>query len=203
MPKFSMVLGGYDPRQVDEMVAKLEGTLGRAPLQGPPVTLKLLEWTSFSVALRGYDRFEVDGAMRRYRRELAALEGVELTDDEPDGGLSLVLGEPEPEPGHEPEHRSGPELQRLHLPLELREEIRREHGLAVRWRGYDRHQVEQFVVRIWGRLGRYSLRAYRIEPEPLEDRELDEAAFDIVLRGYDMAAVHRMLADYRRRLTGR
>jgi len=59
------------------------------------------------------------------------------------------------------------------------------------------------VVRIWGRLGRYSLRAYRIEPEPLEDRELDEAAFDIVLRGYDMAAVHRMLADYRRRLTGR
>ncbi|SEG05085.1 DivIVA domain-containing protein [Thermomonospora echinospora] len=188
MPEFSMVLRGYDPRQVDDVVAQLEGTLGRAPLSGAPITLKHLGWTTFDVVLRGYDRFEVDGAMRRYRRELAALEGVELPDDEPDGGLAFVLGD---RPAARPE-----------LPPELREEIRREHGFTVRWRGYDRHQVDRFITRLWGHLGRYSLRAYGLDPDPLEAWELNEPGFDVVLRGYDMAAVDQAVAGYRRQLAG-
>ncbi|HEX2314265.1 MAG TPA: hypothetical protein VHJ17_11040 [Thermomonospora sp.] len=192
MPEFSVVLRGYDPRQVDDMVAQLEGTLGRAPLTGAPITLKHLGWTTFDVVMRGYDRFEVDGAMRRYRRELAALEGVELEDDEPDGGLDFVLGGDAVKEGPEP----------VRLPVELSEEVRREHGFAVRWRGYDRTQVEQFMVRVWARQGRYSVQAYGLAPDPVEDWELAGPSFDVVLRGYDMRTVDEAVAGYRRMLVG-
>jgi DivIVA domain-containing protein len=186
---FSVVLRGYDRRQVDDVVAQLEGTLGRAPLKGGPITIKHLGWTTFDVVMRGYDRFEVDGAMRRYRRELAVLEGVELPDDEPDGGLDFVLGGGSSgRPGSPP------------LPPELREEIRREHGFSVALRGYDRRQVDRFIVRLWGHLGRYSLHAYGLEPDPVEEWELNDPGFDVVMRGYDKVAVDQAMADYRRRL---
>lgn len=178
MPEFSLVLRGYDPRQVDELVAHVEGTLGRGPLPGRPMTLKQLSWSAFEVVMRGYDRFEVDGALRRYRRELAELEGVELPDDEPDGGLDLVLG--------------GPPRGTPALPAELEREI---GGFALRWRGYDQRQVAWLLLRIWVALGLTTQDLDPPEPEQLADPD-----FDVVLRGYDMAAVDEALARYRRRL---
>lgn len=184
MTEFSLVLRGYDPQQVDELVAQVEGTLGRGPLKGKPITLKQLSWSGFEVVMRGYDRFEVDGAMRRYRRELAELEGVELADDEPDGGLDFVLGS-----GATPG-----------IPPGLAEQIERAHEFRVRWRGYDRAQVGHFIVRLWAELGTDKLQDYSVEAESLSPAELVDPGFDVVLRGFDMAAVDDAIASYRRQL---
>ncbi|WP_119731070.1 hypothetical protein [Thermomonospora amylolytica] len=184
MPEFTVVLRGYDRHQVEEMVARIEATLAGAPLQGAPISARHLGWTSFDVVLRGYDRFEVDGAMRRYRRELAALEGVELDDDEPDGGLDFVLG-----------GRARPSA-------ELRARAAGEHGLAVRWRGYDRYQVEEFLVRVWARTGHPALRGHDVRLAPVGDHEFPPS-FDVVLRGYDRRQVDEIVAGHRLRLLGR
>ncbi|REE94988.1 DivIVA domain-containing protein [Thermomonospora umbrina] len=213
MPEFSVVLRGYDPQQVDDVVAQLEGTLGRAPLRGAPITLKHLGWTSFDVVMRGYDRFEVDGAMRRYRRELAALEGVALTDDEPDGGLDFILGGGGEADGLVGARAYGvpvadggavrPGGGPIVVPEELLDEVRHEHRLVVRWRGYDRAQVEHFLVRVWARLGHRSMDVYGLEPAPIENWELGAPMFDVVLRGYAVRTVDEVVERYRAALLGR
>jgi DivIVA domain-containing protein len=72
MARFNVVLSGYDTRQVDSFVARIEGTLGRAPLEGAPVTVEDFEKIGFDVRLRAYDRHEVERTLREYRRELEA-----------------------------------------------------------------------------------------------------------------------------------
>ncbi|MBA9004746.1 DivIVA domain-containing protein [Thermomonospora cellulosilytica] len=179
--EFTVVLRGYDRHQVDEMVARIEATLAGASLNGAPISAGHLGWTSFDVVLRGYDRFEVEGAMRRYRRELARLEGIELDDDEPDGGLDFVLGG------------------KGRAPAPLLAQAAREHGLTVRWRGYDRHQVEEFLVRLWARTGHPALRGHDVQLPPVADHEFPPY-FDVVLRGYDRRQVDEAIAGYRQRL---
>jgi DivIVA domain-containing protein len=182
MPEFSLVLRGYNTHQVDEVVAQVEGTLGRRRLEGGPITFKQLTWTSFEVVMRGYDRFEVDGAMRCYRRELAELEGREPPDEEADGGLAMLMGS-------------------WVVPAELLERIRSAHRFRVRWRGYDRHQVEQYLARIWMALDRDDPGDYG-ELEPITPAELVNLPFDVVLRGYEMGAVEQAIDRYRRELAG-
>ncbi|WP_192809889.1 DivIVA domain-containing protein [Actinomadura rudentiformis] len=184
MPELSVVMRGYDRRQVDELVARVEGTLGRAPLPGKPITLKEFGWIEFDIAVRGYDRFEVDGMMRTYRRELAALEGVELPDDldEPDAGLGLILGSADEDTPDTP----------------LFSEIRGEHSFPVRFRGYDRAQVNALIARIWGTLGRAPLNGL-----PVTREELNNPRLDVVLRGYDRPTVEEALGRYLRELLER
>jgi DivIVA domain-containing protein len=187
MPEFSVVLRGYDRRQVDEVVARVEATLGRLPLHGKPMTLKEFGWIEFDVVTRGYDRFEVDGQMRTYRRELAAREGVELTyDPEPDAGLALVLGS---EPG---------DLGDFQPSDPVTTEIRGEHSFPIRFRGYDRAQVNALIARIWGTLGRVPL-----EGEPVTREELNDPRLDVVLRGYDRTTVDQAIGRYLRDLLDR
>ncbi|MBO2453689.1 DivIVA domain-containing protein [Actinomadura barringtoniae] len=188
MPEFSVVLRGYDRRQVDEVVARVEGTLGRAPLYGRPVTLKEFGWIEYDVVARGYDRFEVDGQMRNYRRELAAREGVELAyEPEQDAGLSLVLGSGSRDPGDS-----------LPTTDPLTTEIRGEHSFPIRFRGYDRAQVNALIARIWGTLGRVPL-----EGEPVTREELNNPRLDIVIRGYDRTTVDQAIGRYLRDLLDR
>jgi DivIVA domain-containing protein len=201
MPEFSVVLRGYDRRQVDEVVARVEATLGRAPLRGKPMTLKEFGWIEFDVVTRGYDRFEVDGLMRSYRRELAAYEGVELAyEPEPDAGLALVLGTPPPDhSGDYPSSGDFPnsgDFQPTADPVMT--EIRGEHSFPVRFRGYDRAQVNALIARIWGTLGRVPL-----EGEPVTREELNNPRLEVVLRGYDRAAVDQAIGRYLRDLLDR
>ncbi|MCW2918512.1 MAG: hypothetical protein JWN52_6580 [Actinomycetia bacterium] len=190
MPEFSVVLRGYNRHQVDELVAQVEGTLGRGPLTGEPIDLKRFGWVEFDVMFRGYDRFEVDGAMRRYRRELAEKEGVELPAVENlDSGLSLVLGDP---PGEAPRHYS------------VIEQIRREHAFPIRMRGYDRGQVDAIVARLWATLGRPAADGRAVTVEELGPavtrHELNHLELTVVARGYDRREVDHALGLYLREL---
>jgi len=198
IPEFSVVLRGYDRRQVDEVVARVEATLGRAPLHGRPITLKEFGWIEYDVVARGYDRFEVDGQMRNYRRELAALEGVELGyDPEPDAGLSLVLGSGAGSGvGSGSGSRDPGDSQPTADPVTT--EIRGEHSFPIRFRGYDRAQVNALIARIWGTLGRVPL-----EGEPVTREELNNPRLEIVLRGYDRATVDQAIGRYLRDLLDR
>lgn len=63
MARFPTALRGYERTQVDALMARIDGTLGRAPLMAPPVTPEELSATRFATALRGYDRSAVDRAM--------------------------------------------------------------------------------------------------------------------------------------------
>jgi DivIVA domain-containing protein len=65
---------GYTKAEVDEFVARIEGTLGRALPPDRPVTADEVRKVRFSTTrLRpGYDQAEVDAALDRYQAELAA-----------------------------------------------------------------------------------------------------------------------------------
>jgi DivIVA domain-containing protein len=93
MPSFPVRLRGYDRWRVDETVRYLEGTLGRAPLIGPPLTVKDVRAIRFAAIFRGYDRRAVDERLLEYIRELAAHErgprlpgSVRRVDGLPDAG---------------------------------------------------------------------------------------------------------------------
>ncbi|GAA2589507.1 DivIVA domain-containing protein [Actinomadura fulvescens] len=193
MPEFSVVMRGYDRRQVDELAARVEGTLGRAPLTGAPITLKEFGWIEFDIVVRGYDRFEVDGLMRTYRRELAAFEGVELPADldERDPGLGLILGSADEDSAGVPGGPGGPGGPAV-------SEIHGSHSFPVRFRGYDRAQVNELIARIWGTLGRAPLNGL-----PVTRDELNNPRLDVVLLGYDRPAVEETLGRYLRELLER
>lgn len=63
MDRFPTALRGYRREEVDAVMARIDGTLGRAPLTAAPITPQELGQTRFGVVLRGYDRAAVDGAM--------------------------------------------------------------------------------------------------------------------------------------------
>jgi DivIVA domain-containing protein len=179
---FSVVLRGYDRQQVDELIAKVEGTLGRAPLHGDPLTLKRFQWVRFDVVARGYARFEVDAAMRGYRRELAAREGVELPpEEEPNVALSVLMGG---DGGEE----------------SLASYARSVHDFPIRFRGYDRRQVDELMAGILATLGRPGPDGQPLSPEnvnpPITRERLRAVELDIVLRGYDRRQVDDAVSRY-------
>jgi DivIVA domain-containing protein len=61
---FRKVLRGYDPRQVDELFERIDGTLGRGRATARPVTADEVRAARFTAVMRGYDPLEVDEAMR-------------------------------------------------------------------------------------------------------------------------------------------
>ncbi len=193
MTGFSVVLRGYNREQVDELVAKVEGTLGRAPLKGEPIDLKRFGWVQFDLELRGYDTFEVDGLMRRYRRELAALEGVEppVEPEEPNVTLATLFGGPGADSVED----------------RLVDHARTVHGFATRFRGYQRRQVDEFMARVFATLGKPGPDGRRLEPgpslEPVTREQLNSVQFDVALGGYDRGQVDDAVSHYLRELIHR
>jgi len=57
-------------RQVDELLARIEGTLGRAPAVPVPVTADEVRAARFAKKTRGYAPAEVDEALRGALAEL-------------------------------------------------------------------------------------------------------------------------------------
>lgn len=87
MARFQVVLRGYDRRQVDAFVERLEGTLGRGPLAGPPVSADDAAGVGFDVVLRGYSRHEVEARIAEYRQELQSRG----TDGDGDDDLATMI----------------------------------------------------------------------------------------------------------------
>ncbi|GGL15434.1 hypothetical protein Sme01_70340 [Sphaerisporangium melleum] len=66
MIRFPRVLGvraGYDPAQVDALIRRIEATLGRGVLDGPPLTADDIRAARFSTKLGGYNEVAVDYAL--------------------------------------------------------------------------------------------------------------------------------------------
>jgi DivIVA domain-containing protein len=70
MPDFPRAVRGYQRDEVDALVARIEGTLGRSPLFAPPVTADQVTAARFARTLRGYRTKPVDDALEAYVREL-------------------------------------------------------------------------------------------------------------------------------------
>jgi DivIVA domain-containing protein len=70
MPDFPRAIRGYHRDQVDALIARIEGTLGRSPLYAPPVTVAEVGGLRFTPTLRGYQMKAVDEALDEYLREL-------------------------------------------------------------------------------------------------------------------------------------
>lgn len=68
MPRFPVVLRGYDCVQVDELLTRIEAALR----DGSGLTVDDIRRTRFAVVLRGYDQRVVDEALREHIRELQA-----------------------------------------------------------------------------------------------------------------------------------
>lgn len=67
---FRVALRGYDRREVDELLARVEGTLGRAPLVSPPVTAAEVRDARFAARIRGYAPQDVNQALEVAAEEL-------------------------------------------------------------------------------------------------------------------------------------
>jgi DivIVA domain-containing protein len=65
-----MAMRGYDRRQVDELLARVEGTLGRGPAAAVPVIADDVRAPRFAKKMRGYAPAEADAALRDALAEL-------------------------------------------------------------------------------------------------------------------------------------
>lgn len=90
MARFQVVLRGYDRRQVDAFVDRIEGTLGRGPLAGPAMSLEEAK-VAFDVVLRGYSRQEVEAQIAEYRQELRSRRAEDADGEDADGDLATMI----------------------------------------------------------------------------------------------------------------
>jgi DivIVA domain-containing protein len=63
MPSFLVVMRGYACREVDDLFARIDATLGGGLVGGDPVTAAELRATQLRVTMRGYERRQVDEAV--------------------------------------------------------------------------------------------------------------------------------------------
>lgn len=70
MPDFPVAMRGYERRPVDELFARIEGTLGRGPAPAQPVTAADVRAARFPRSMRGYAPRAVDEAMNTAVHEL-------------------------------------------------------------------------------------------------------------------------------------
>ncbi len=70
MYTFPVVMRGYARREVDDLFARIDGTLGRGPATANPMTAAELRATQLSAAMRGYAPREVDEALNAALQEL-------------------------------------------------------------------------------------------------------------------------------------
>jgi DivIVA domain-containing protein len=69
MPSFPLAMRGYARQQVDELFARIDGTLGRGPATAQPVTPDVRA-ARFDTTMRGYVPKEVDKALNAAAQEL-------------------------------------------------------------------------------------------------------------------------------------
>lgn len=89
MADFPVALRGYQRRDVEVFIARLEGTLGRGPLADKPATSAEVSAVRFPIVFRGYREQPVDDALAAYEAELAAREGLLL-----EASTRLLRGRP-------------------------------------------------------------------------------------------------------------
>jgi len=94
MDRFPTALRGYHRAEVDAVMARVDGTLGRAPLTAPPITPQELGQARFNVVLRGYDRAVVDAALT----DAAALLGGAPTPPPGQAGYAPPAAVPDESP---------------------------------------------------------------------------------------------------------
>ncbi|MCC5574983.1 DivIVA domain-containing protein [Microtetraspora sp. AC03309] len=96
MNRFPRVRGvrlGYDPAQVDDLVHRIEGTLGRTELDGPPITADEIRSAAFRVRRGGYNETAVDFALDAF---VVAVEALASRTPAPPGPVvsDPVVSEP-------------------------------------------------------------------------------------------------------------
>jgi DivIVA domain-containing protein len=91
MPDFRRAVRGYHRDQVDALIARIEGTLGRAPLFAPAVTADDVTAARFARRLRGYRIKPVDDALDTYVHQLEDKGGPNrIRSNEADSLIGLV-----------------------------------------------------------------------------------------------------------------
>jgi DivIVA domain-containing protein len=70
MHSFSIVMRGYARHEVDDLFARIDGTLGRGPATGNLVTAAEVRAVQLSTTMRGYAPKEVDDALNVALEEL-------------------------------------------------------------------------------------------------------------------------------------
>lgn len=144
--RFPTALRGYRCEEVDALMARVDGTLGRAPLMDLPVTPGELAATSFTVTLRGYDRAAVDRAVSG---ALAALGGTAppgyVRAEPPSAAPPPVPpGYGPAQPGAAPPGRGAPasDGERERMVARLRDP---RLGTTTLGPGYDQGEVDRFL----------------------------------------------------------
>ncbi|AGZ42924.1 hypothetical protein AFR_23270 [Actinoplanes friuliensis DSM 7358] len=142
-----MVLRGYEPAAVDALLDQAEAATASADESVQAAARGALQDASFAVALRGYDRLQVDEEVGRLRAALG------------DGAVSHTPAEPQPDDftvvlrGYD-RGEVDRALVAADAALETDGEFARaaardalrDTRFAVTWRGYDRGQVDRSVT---------------------------------------------------------
>jgi DivIVA domain-containing protein len=72
MRRFSVVMRGYSRREVDDLFARIDATLGRGTHSVLPATAAEVQVAGFPVVMRGYAPREVDEELANVMLELEA-----------------------------------------------------------------------------------------------------------------------------------
>lgn len=177
MDRFPTARRGYDRAEVDAVMARVDGTLGRAPLTGPPITAQEIGRTRFGKARNGYDRAVVDAAMID---AAAALGGAPMTGYQPISPSPTGCA-----PGPGAPDGGSPEAARERMPAGLRDAKFPTSRLRA---GYDIAEVDRFID--------YAVAALTGAAPPLTPAAVQATTFKTTtLRGYDAEAVDALLDD--------
>ncbi|MER5650373.1 DivIVA domain-containing protein [Streptosporangium sp. NPDC002524] len=143
MNRFPRVLGirlGYDTDQVDLLVRRIEGTLGRGAPEGEPVTADEIRDARFRVRLGGYNEVAVDFALEAF------IVAIETRPTGTDGRPAVPARRTAPErPGESGESGPGEREEDEERAARVERVAFRPGRLGM---GYDEDEVDAFLDRI-------------------------------------------------------
>ncbi|MFI6480186.1 DivIVA domain-containing protein [Nonomuraea sp. NPDC050663] len=169
-PRVTGLRSGYDPLEVDTLIARIEATLGRGPQELRPVTADEVRRATFAVRRRGYKEMAVDFALEAF---VVALETKQRAP------VRLAFTEP---------------TEHLRREQWFEEQAARVERVAFRpgrmGGGYSEDSVDAFLDRIVATLRGTT-------DQPLRPEELREASFPTVMvrPGYLIQDVDAFLAE--------
>jgi DivIVA domain-containing protein len=197
-PRVHGLRNGYDPEQVDALIRRIEASLGRGTLDGPPVTADEIRMSRFDIRLGGYNEVAVDFALEAF---VIAIEtrAVEREDPAPEKGEEDDDAPTLPGLG---ESDGGRQVAEAMTAAWLESQATRVERVSFRpgrlGSGYNEDEVDAFLDRVVATLRGTTDR-------PLSADQLRTATFSTVMfkPGYAVAQVDAFLTEMATVLDGR
>ncbi|MFC6085531.1 DivIVA domain-containing protein [Sphaerisporangium aureirubrum] len=198
-PRVHGLRNGYDPEQVDALILRIEATLGRGALEGPPVTADDIRMSRFDIRLGGYHEVAVDFALEAF---VIAIETRGVEREEPAPGPAVKVKAEDDDAPTLPGLGESESVAETMTAAWLESQAARVERVSFRpgrlGSGYNEDEVDGFLDRVVATLRGTTDR-------PLSADEIRTATFSTVMfkPGYSVSQVDAFLTEIATVLDGR